>query len=172
MRRRYAINADEAAALKMMARRMLEGSSLLALARELDAAGIKTKEGRPWHHSTVRVSLVNPAVAGLRVHRREIAGTGEWTPILDRAMWEEVKAVLSAPTDRPSRGRRCSTPCAITRWRRRDRSEDHRVGVMSAALASTSPMAPGVVGPIHRPMVGEAESSDARDLTSASAATS
>jgi len=103
MRRRYAINPDEAAALKMMARRVLEGSSLLALARELDAAGIRTREGRPWHHSTVRASLVNPAVAGLRVHRREIAGPGEWTPILDRATWEEIRAVLADPARKRTR---------------------------------------------------------------------
>lgn len=103
MRRRYAINLDEAAALQVMARRVLEGSSLLALSRELDAAGVSTREGRPWHHSTVRASLVNPAVAGLRVHRREIAGPGEWEAILDRATWEEIRAVLSDPARKRTR---------------------------------------------------------------------
>jgi len=99
----YVVNPDEAGALKTMARRVLEGASLLSIARELDAAGIKTRKGRPWHHSTVRASLVNPAVAGLRVHRREIAGPGEWTPILDRGTWEELKAVLSDPARKRSR---------------------------------------------------------------------
>lgn len=103
MRRRYAIDPDEAAALRTMARRVMEGSSLLALARELDAAGVRTREGRPWHHSTVRASLVNPAVAGLRVHRREIAGPGEWTAILDRPTWEEVRAVLADPARKRTR---------------------------------------------------------------------
>lgn len=93
----YIIDADEAEAVQFMARRVLEGASLLAIARELDARGVSTRMGRPWHHSTVRASLVNPAVAGLRVHRREVAGPGDWAPVLDRDEWERVCAVLADP---------------------------------------------------------------------------
>jgi DNA invertase Pin-like site-specific DNA recombinase len=87
----------EAKALRYMARRVLEGASLLAVARELDAKGIPTKEGRAWHHSTVRAVLLNPAVTGLRVHRRQVAGPAAWEPIIDRATWEQVRAVLADP---------------------------------------------------------------------------
>lgn len=101
--RNYVIAPDEAAALGRMARRVLEGASLLAISRELDAAGITTREGRPWHHSSVRASLLNPAVAARRVHRREVAGPGEWEPVLDRATWEQVRAVLADPARKRSR---------------------------------------------------------------------
>lgn len=104
--RSYAIADDEAAAVRKMADRVLEGASLLAVSRELDAAGTTTREGRPWHHSTVRAVLLNPAVAGLRVHRREVAGPGTWEPVLDRETWEQVKAVLADPArkrQRPAR---------------------------------------------------------------------
>lgn len=94
----YVVNESEAVALRLMADRVLEGASLLRIAREMDAAGITTREGRPWHHSTVRAVLVNPAVAGLRVHRREVAGPGTWTPVLERDRWERVRAVLSDPS--------------------------------------------------------------------------
>lgn len=96
-RKTYVIEPREAEAVRLIARRILEGASMLALARELDATGVTTREGRPWHHASVRVSILNPAIAGLRVHRREIAGPGDWEPILDRATWEEVRAVVADP---------------------------------------------------------------------------
>lgn len=99
----YIVNPDEAEAVRFMAHRVLEGSSLLGLARELDARGTTTREGRPWHHSSVRATLKNPAVAGLRVLRREIAGPGTWEPVLDRDEWEKVQAVLSDPARKHKR---------------------------------------------------------------------
>lgn len=104
----YVVNPTEATTVRYIAGRVLEGSSLLALARELDARGAATREGRPWHHSTVRAAVVNPAVAGLRVHgatrqTREIAGPGTWEAILDRGTWEAVRAVLSDPARKRTR---------------------------------------------------------------------
>jgi site-specific DNA recombinase len=99
----YVVNTIEADAVRLMARRVLEGASLLSIARELDAAGVRTREGRSWHHSSVRATLVNPAIAGLRVHRREVAGPGAWEPVLDRATWEEVRAVLADPARKRTR---------------------------------------------------------------------
>ena len=99
----YVVEPTEAEAVRYMARRVLESASLLGVARELDARGTRTREGRGWHHSTVRAALVNPAVAGLRVHRREIAGPGAWEPVLDRQTWEEVRAVLKDPARKRKR---------------------------------------------------------------------
>lgn len=99
----YVVDQAESAAVRHMAGRVLEGASLLSVAREMDAAGVATREGRPWHHSTVRAVLVNPAAAGLRVHRREVAGPGSWAPILDRATWEQVRSVLADPSRKRTR---------------------------------------------------------------------
>jgi site-specific DNA recombinase len=99
----YVVNPDEARALQVMADRVLAGASLLRVARELDAEGISTREGRRWHHSSVRAALVNPAVAGLRVHRREVAGPGDWEAVLDRPTWEEIRAVLADPARKRKR---------------------------------------------------------------------
>lgn len=101
--RNYAVAEDEATAVRRMADRVLQGASLLAISKELDAAKITTREGRPWHHSTVRAVLINPAVTGLRVHRREVAGEGTWEPILDRATWEEIRATLADPARKRTR---------------------------------------------------------------------
>lgn len=93
----YEVNPDEAEAVRYMAQRVLEGGSLLGIASELGAKRVTTREGRPWHHSSVRATLINPAIAGLRVHRREVAGPGQWHPVLDRETWEQVRAVLADP---------------------------------------------------------------------------
>ena len=41
--------------------------------------------------------LVNPTVAGLRVHRREPVGPGAWTPILERGKWERIRSTVADP---------------------------------------------------------------------------
>lgn len=100
---RYLIAPVEADTVRRIARRVLEGGSLLGIARELDREGSVTREGRPWHPSTVRAVVTNPAAVALRVHRREVIGPGEWEPILDRATWEEVRAVLADPARKRKR---------------------------------------------------------------------
>ncbi len=54
-------------------------------------------------HATVRAVVINPAVAGLRIHRRQIAGPGTWQPILDRPLWEQTRAALSDPARKRTR---------------------------------------------------------------------
>jgi DNA invertase Pin-like site-specific DNA recombinase len=103
VRKTYVVVPAEADALREMARLVLEGASQLAIARWLDSAGVPSREGRPWHGASARAALLNPAITGLRVHRREIAGPGDWEPILDRATWEEVRAVLADPSRRRTR---------------------------------------------------------------------
>jgi hypothetical protein len=46
---------------------------------------------------------VKPATAGLRIHRREIAGPAAWQAILDRPTWEELRAALADPARRKKR---------------------------------------------------------------------
>jgi DNA invertase Pin-like site-specific DNA recombinase len=44
----------EVEALRSIHRWKAEGASLRAIARQLDKAGVPTKGGRPWSHTTVR----------------------------------------------------------------------------------------------------------------------
>lgn len=97
VRRTYVPCTAEVDSLRFMMDRVRDGASLLGIAGELDRRGIKTREGRPWHSSSVRASVINPAIVALRVHRREVAGDGDWQPIVERDDWEAVRATLKDP---------------------------------------------------------------------------
>ncbi len=94
----YLIDDVEAEHLLWMADRALEGQSLLWIARALAERGVPTREsGRPWSHGSVRRVLVNPAITGLRSHHGEIAGPGNWPPIIERTTWEALQAAMTDP---------------------------------------------------------------------------
>lgn len=99
----YVIDPGEAKWLKFIVEHLLDGWSLLRTARELNRLGAPTREGRPWHHSTVRNVVLNPAIAGLRIHRREIAGAGTWEPIIARTTWEQLRATVADPARKRTR---------------------------------------------------------------------
>lgn len=93
---RYAIREDEAGVLRKMSADLLAGERLGAIARGLNDAGIFTRQGKPWHASTVRRVLLSPFPAALLpppmppgVHYKpELADLsksrpGEWEAILD-----------------------------------------------------------------------------------------
>ncbi|MFI1619681.1 recombinase family protein [Streptomyces lydicus] len=115
-RRRYGydktgmeIIPEEAAVVREIFTRYLDGDSPVQLAQDLHARGIKTAEGRDWTAPRVRDLLDNRHVTGIRVFRGEEIGDGEWPAIIDRGMWLEAKerrtyrAAALASDDRPSR---------------------------------------------------------------------
>ncbi len=91
--------ADEAEAgvVRRIAERLVAGHSLRQIAADLNAAGTPSPTGKEWGKNMVRHVVARERNVGLRVHRGEVVGKGDWPPILDRALWEQVKAVLSDP---------------------------------------------------------------------------
>ncbi len=88
------LRPDEAAAVRTMVARFLAGESLRSIAVWLDAEGIKTVRGRPWLTTSVRTTLRNPRIAGLRAHRGDVVGTAAWEPIIAVAEWDKVMALM------------------------------------------------------------------------------
>ncbi|MGH9214052.1 MAG: recombinase family protein [Acidimicrobiales bacterium] len=88
------IVAKQAAAIRFAAESVLAGWSLSNIAKHLDAEGLRGAHGGKIAATTVRQMLTNPTVAGFRVHRGEIIGRGQWTPILDEPTWRAVGAKL------------------------------------------------------------------------------
>jgi hypothetical protein len=98
------IRSSEAAEWRVMADAVLSGASLRGIARDLNDRAIKTAGGSDWSASRVRDSLRNPRYAGLRTYRREVVGEAEWPPLIERAKWERLQAVLNDPNRRTSPG--------------------------------------------------------------------
>lgn len=90
-----AIRKAEAEALQRVYASLLAGRSMVGLARDLNAAGLVTRRGKPFTHSGVRAILVNPRNAGLRAYRGEIIGPAIWPAIVDEETWRAAHALLT-----------------------------------------------------------------------------
>lgn len=84
--------------VREMARRVLAGESLMSISRWLDGSGIVATRGSAWTSGNVKRYLLNPRVAGWSTLRGEIVGEGNWEPILDRDVWETIRARLESST--------------------------------------------------------------------------
>ena len=107
---------DEAGLIRKAAARIIDEAaadpdrspSLGAIAREWNAAGVKTSWGNEWTRGTVALLLQRPLLIGIREHRPADADgrppkdfepgryQGTWEPILDRATFRRVRAILTS----------------------------------------------------------------------------
>jgi site-specific DNA recombinase len=84
---------SEADVIREMARRVLAGEGVGAIARDVSARGWLTPAGAEFSHGTVRKMLARPRLAGLMP---DGASRSAWDAVLDRPTWERVRLVLSA----------------------------------------------------------------------------
>jgi site-specific DNA recombinase len=91
------VRESEAAEVRRLADAVIRGESLRSLARELNERGVTTVTGKRWTSAHLRSMLVRTRLAGLREHRGKIVGQATWPAILDRSMWEAMKAILEDP---------------------------------------------------------------------------
>jgi site-specific DNA recombinase len=73
---------------------ILGGKSLHQVARQWNESGTRTVRGVAWTNLHVRRVLINPRIAGLRVHQGEIIGPGKWQPLVDETLWRGLVAFL------------------------------------------------------------------------------
>lgn len=88
----------EATVARDMARRILEGDSILGVARWLQDEGVEPTRGGAWSPASIKRYLTNPIVAGFSTLNGEVVGRGDWKPIVDPEQWESVRALLTART--------------------------------------------------------------------------
>ena len=80
--------------------RLLDGWSLN---RTANAMPLPTPHGNPWTRAALRRMVIAPRLVGLRTHHGEIAGTAAWEPVVERADWERLRAVLTDPARKAKR---------------------------------------------------------------------
>lgn len=89
----------EATAVRNAVHDVLAGKSVRAVAREWNAAGLKTTGGAAeWRSPMVRRVLMNPRYAALVVHQGKIVGPGAWTPLIDEDTHHGIVAYLNDPS--------------------------------------------------------------------------
>lgn len=101
--------SPEATVLREAAEAFLAGRSLRRITLDLNARGVpsprrpntRTLEDNPhgvvaaWHPQSLRQRLLNPTIAGRRVHRREDIGEATWAPIIEYGRWLTLRAALT-----------------------------------------------------------------------------
>ena len=86
---------SEAAAIREVAARYLAGESLMSLTTWLQDNGILSVAGLPWRTTTLRQTLTNPRIAGLRAHNGEIVATAIWPAIITPTQHEHLVAAFA-----------------------------------------------------------------------------
>jgi DNA invertase Pin-like site-specific DNA recombinase len=141
--------ADEAALIRDAARRIVKGTGTVkGIVAEWNAAGWRSSTGNAWARQTFRGLLTNPHTAGLRRVDGELV-PGNWKPVLPRALYDDVCAVLQDPGRRTGNGSKrryllsgivrcgvCGTPMAV---------KGHVSGVRYACLPRSGYQACGKV---------------------------
>jgi DNA invertase Pin-like site-specific DNA recombinase len=93
----------EAGTIRDAAKRVLDGESLRAICKDLDASGTPTPgRGAQWNSTTLKQLLLRPSLAGLTVHRGQVVGSvPEDSPrVIDVDTHERLKATLTDPLRR------------------------------------------------------------------------
>ena len=92
-------------AIRCAYRDLLSGVPLAGIARDWNAAGLRSgqtrwkegEKGQPssWKPDTVRLVLKNPRNAGKRAYRREVVAEAQWPAIVPEETWRAVCALLN-----------------------------------------------------------------------------
>jgi len=91
------VNEDQAQVVRDAAQRIARGESLRGICAGMNERGVASPTGKAWSKTMLRHLVTRERNVGLRIHHGEVVGTGDWPPILDRAVWEQVRAVLADP---------------------------------------------------------------------------
>lgn len=84
--------------------RLLAGESVRSVVADLNARGIPTVSGAAWSPTTLRGMMWNPRLAGIRVHKGQAIGKGDWEHALDELTYQRLRSLLTDPIRRTSPG--------------------------------------------------------------------
>ena len=110
--RKLVINETEAALVRYIFERFLQVGSATTLVQELNAAGHRTKRGKPFDKGVVYKLLNNRTYVG-EVEHKGTAYPGEHEALVDRATWDKVHAILAENRHRRASHTRAATPALL-----------------------------------------------------------
>lgn len=98
--RRLVVNHAEAEVVRECVRRVLRGEGLWRIRNDLNERGIRTSTGGEWQTQTLRRMLLRWRNAGVRTHKGQEAGPGQWQALIARETHERVISILTDPRRR------------------------------------------------------------------------
>jgi site-specific DNA recombinase len=110
--RKLVVNETEAALVRHIFQRFRQVGSATKLVQEFNAAGRRTKRGKPFDKGILYKLLNNQVYIGLAVHRGQ-AYPGEHEALVDRATWDKVHAILAENRHRRASRTRAATPALL-----------------------------------------------------------
>jgi site-specific DNA recombinase len=110
--RKLVVAPDEAALVKHIFERFLQIGSATMLVQELNAAGYRTKRGKPFDKGSAYKLLNNPIYTGRVTHKGQVYD-GEHEAIVDRGTWDKVHAILAENAHRRASRTRAATPALL-----------------------------------------------------------
>ena len=98
------VRRGEAKVVREAARRVLAGESVRSVALDLNRRDIVTTFGNRWTVTSLRLMLMRPRYAALRVHRGEVIGDAVWPALISRSDHEALcRRLRSTPRMVPAR---------------------------------------------------------------------
>ena len=110
--RKLVINEAEGALVRHIFERFLQVGSATKLVQELNAAGHRTKRGKPFDKGIVYKLLNNRTYVG-EVEHKGTAYPGEHEAIIERDTWDKVRAILAENAHRRASRTRAATPALL-----------------------------------------------------------
>ena len=94
------LREDEAELIRRAVQMILDGESVAATARMMEAAGATTDKGNPVSRQNILHIVKSPRLIGQTIHKGQPIGTGRYEPILDEETFGAVQTILSNPARR------------------------------------------------------------------------
>ena len=98
------IKEDEAQIVRQVAARIIQGTPITAIVRDLNRQGIPSASGKKWGHKSLTQVMIRKRLIGVRTHK-EIEYPAAWPPILTPEEWEMVQTALRRSFRRRAQGR-------------------------------------------------------------------
>jgi hypothetical protein len=110
--RKLVIDETEGALVRYIFERFLQVGSATKLVQELNAAGHRTKRGKPFDKGILYKLLNNRTYVG-EVEHKGAAYPGEHEAIIERDIWDKARAMLAENAHRRASRTRAATPALL-----------------------------------------------------------
>lgn len=101
---RDVLEPEQARVIRSTAKRLLAGETMRSIVASLNAAGDLSPRGIPWSSTALRQVMLRERNAGLRRHRGQVIGAGDWPAIISEDIYSRLVAMLSDPGRRSNKG--------------------------------------------------------------------